>query len=78
VSLNAFNELGQTLFSAPAGNWLNYQNNANMVPIAANGRAYVASYQQLSIFGLGNSGAAITAASKVAPMSSETGADVAE
>jgi hypothetical protein len=39
------------LFSAPAGTWPNIGGNANIVPVAANGKVYVASYQTLTIFG---------------------------
>jgi hypothetical protein len=42
------------LFSSPAGSWPYYAtSNANFVPVVANGRVFVASYQQLTIFGLG-------------------------
>ena len=41
------------LFSSPAGSWPNTGGNANLVPVVANGRVYVASNQQLTIFGLG-------------------------
>ena len=40
------------LFSTPAGTWPNSTANANIVPVVANGHVYVASYKQLSIFGL--------------------------
>jgi hypothetical protein len=41
------------IFSAPAGSWPFSGNaNANLVPVVANGRVFVASYQNLSIFGL--------------------------
>jgi hypothetical protein len=40
------------LFQAKAGSWPDLRGNANIVPTVANGRAYVASYKQLSIFGL--------------------------
>jgi hypothetical protein len=43
-----------TLFIGAAGNWPNGDGNANLVPLVANGRVFVASYKQLSIFGLGN------------------------
>lgn len=42
--------LAQPLFQAPAGTWP-YGGNANIVPTVANGKIYVASYQQLMIFG---------------------------
>jgi hypothetical protein len=40
------------LFQATAGSWPNLGANANLVPVVANGFVYVASYKQLSIFGL--------------------------
>lgn len=40
------------LWHAPAGFWPNTGGNANIVPTVANGRVYVASDQQLQIFGL--------------------------
>ncbi|MGA7218703.1 MAG: choice-of-anchor D domain-containing protein [Candidatus Sulfotelmatobacter sp.] len=40
------------LFQGPAGAWPNIINNANLVPVVANGEVFVASYQQLQIFGL--------------------------
>jgi hypothetical protein len=40
------------LFQATAGSWVNLVNNANLVPVVANGEVFVASYQQLQIFGL--------------------------
>ena len=57
ITLYAFNPDagGSTmpvLFQAPAGSWPNYGNNANLVPVVANGEVFVASYQQLQIFGL--------------------------
>ncbi|MGH6839842.1 MAG: hypothetical protein ACREDT_13800 [Methylocella sp.] len=41
------------LFSSRAGTWDNIGFNANIVPVVANGRVFVASNQQLTIFGLG-------------------------
>jgi hypothetical protein len=41
------------LFSSPAGSWGNTEGNANIVPLVANGHVFVASNQQLTIFGLG-------------------------
>jgi hypothetical protein len=62
VSLYAFSAeppQGQTvltqLFSAVAGMWITPKGNSNIVPMVANGRVYVASYQQLEIFGLSGS-----------------------
>jgi hypothetical protein len=40
------------LWSQQAGTWPNTGGNANLVPVIANGYVYVASYKQLSIFGL--------------------------
>lgn len=45
---------GNILNSQPAGSWPNLNSNANIVPVAANGKVYVASYKQLSIFGIGS------------------------
>ncbi|HET6275693.1 MAG TPA: hypothetical protein VFE16_07165 [Candidatus Cybelea sp.] len=42
----------QTLYQAPAGAWNSSGGNANLVPVVANGKVYVASYEQLDIFGL--------------------------
>jgi hypothetical protein len=46
------------LFSATAGTWANIGGNANIVPVVADGRVYVASYAELEIFGLGADAAA--------------------
>jgi hypothetical protein len=43
------------LFSSPAGSWPYTGGNANIVPVVANGKVYVASYKALTIFG-NNSG----------------------
>ncbi len=57
IGLYAFNpESGgnklTVLFKAHAGPWPNYHGDANLVPVVANGKVYVASYQQLEILGL--------------------------
>jgi len=57
ISLYAFNpESGGStmtqLFQATAGAWPNTSGNANLVPVVANGLVFVASNQQLQIFGL--------------------------
>jgi len=57
ISLYAFNPEVSTasmphIFQASAGNWPNTGGNANLVPVVANGEVFVASYQQLQIFGL--------------------------
>ncbi len=45
---------GKMIFSQTAGNWQSLTANANTVPTVANGHVYVASDQELAIFGLGN------------------------
>jgi len=40
------------LFKEAAGTWPNLNGNANLVPVVANGKVFVASHQQLQIFGL--------------------------
>lgn len=42
------------LFQAPAGPWPSLTANADLVPVVANGKVYVASYEQLDIFGIGS------------------------
>ena len=49
---------GKTLFSGDAGVWPFPQNNATIMPLVANGHAFVASYKTLSIFGLSDAPAA--------------------
>jgi len=57
--LYAFNAAnGNVLFKGDAGTWPFPENNATVMPMAANGHVYVASYKTLSIFGLGNGPAA--------------------
>jgi hypothetical protein len=43
---------GTELFSDKAGTWPNVTGSANIVPVVANGKVYVASNKELSIFGL--------------------------
>jgi len=58
VYLYAFNPDATTgstmtqLFKGLAGNWPNLGGNSNLVPVVANGEVFVASYQELVIFGL--------------------------
>lgn len=57
LMLQAFDpEAGGTIttrvIDIPAGTWPNLNANANIVPVVANGQVYVASNQQLQIFGL--------------------------
>jgi hypothetical protein len=42
-----------TLYQATAGYWDSTGGNANIAPVVANGKVYVASYEQLDIFGIG-------------------------
>jgi outer membrane protein assembly factor BamB len=57
--LYAFNAAnGHVLFKGDAGVWPFPENNATVMPMAANGHVYVASYKTLSIFGLSNGPAA--------------------
>lgn len=54
INLLAFNpdsKMAQ-LFNTTAGTWPNINGDSNQVPTVANGKVYVASYQQLQIFGL--------------------------
>jgi len=59
LRLYAFAEHGNQLFSGVPGTWPNLGGNANVVPVVANGKVYVASYKALAIYGLG-AGAAAT------------------
>ena len=55
INLAAFDPANGSaqVFTAPAGSWPFAGNaNANLVPVVANGEVFVASYKQLSIFGL--------------------------
>jgi len=45
----------QMLYEGTAGSWATSTGDANIVPVVANGKVYVASYEQLDIFGLGGS-----------------------
>jgi hypothetical protein len=50
----------RTLFSGIAGTWPSTGGNANIVPVVANGEVFVASFRQLSIFGLAPAGRMMT------------------
>jgi hypothetical protein len=57
LTLYAFNATPSSgtfplLYSGVAGTWATLGANANIMPVVANGRVYVASYQTLTIFGL--------------------------
>jgi hypothetical protein len=71
VTLYAFDPVtASLLFSSnpgDAGTWPNTGGNANIVPVAANGHVYVASFKQLSIFGLAGSAAAQPQTAQTAP-----------
>jgi len=41
------------LYGSYAGPWPYYETDANVVPVVANGKVYIASYQMLMIFGAG-------------------------
>lgn len=48
----------RTLYQGSAGYWAAQNGNANVVPVVANGKVYVASYQELAILGPGGAAAA--------------------
>jgi len=77
VALAAESEHGRsqltTLYQAAAGYWAAPNGNSNVVPVVANGKVYIASYQQLEIFGLGGSAAA-AATGRVIPATAYRGA----
>ena len=59
VTLYAFNPATMTVpglsppvFSAAAGTWPHSNGNANIIPVVVGGKVYVASYKQLTIWGL--------------------------
>jgi hypothetical protein len=56
-----------TLFMGQAGTWPNVGGNANVVPVVANGRVFVASHQQLRIFGLLRQASTTSVTSSVNP-----------
>jgi outer membrane protein assembly factor BamB len=58
---------GSTLFSAPIGSWLRGDENANLVPVVANGRVYVDVDSNLFAFGLGGKKVARVAAVNAEP-----------
>jgi hypothetical protein len=50
---------GDIIYHATAGNWDYGNSNANTVPTVADGHVYVATYQELAIFGLGTPAAGV-------------------
>ncbi len=58
------------LYSAAAGTWPNAGGNANIVPVVANGKVYVAAYRSLTIFGPNAPAAAQPAAAAPAALAS--------
>jgi hypothetical protein len=56
------------LYSSPAGSWPNLGGNANIVPVVANGKVYVAAYKTLMIFG--PNGTPVSAAAVLSPVGS--------
>ena len=54
------------LYSAPAGEWPNLGGNADIVPVVANGKVYVAAYKSLTIFGPNGSAAPVSTGNSVA------------
>jgi hypothetical protein len=64
----------KTLFTGAAGVWPNADGNANLVPLVANGHVVVASYKQVSLFGLAPPGAKVrTAEPETAAAETEQG-----
>jgi outer membrane protein assembly factor BamB len=62
LKLHAFDpEKGKELFSAVTGSWVNSFGDSNTVPVAANGKVYVATVQSLTIWGLSDAKAAVLA-----------------
>lgn len=59
LKLHAYDaEKGGEIFSAQAGYWTNSISDDNTVPVAANGKVYVATVKSLTIWGLKKNGAA--------------------
>jgi len=54
------------LYAGAAGTWPNTGGNANLVPVVANGKVYVAAYQTLKIYGAGAAPSTAGAANVVA------------
>ncbi|HWA88861.1 MAG TPA: hypothetical protein VG889_02425 [Rhizomicrobium sp.] len=59
LKLHAFDpEQGKEIFATTTGYWTNSWGDDNIVPVAANGKVYVATVQSLAIYGLKKNGAA--------------------
>jgi hypothetical protein len=70
IKLYAFDpSKGTSLFSADAGSWPNTGGDSNIVPVVANGKVYVASDEQLTIFGIAAAGAKAAALPSVRAVS---------
>ncbi|HEX4505415.1 MAG TPA: hypothetical protein VH722_06760 [Alphaproteobacteria bacterium] len=72
---NAGGGQAKTIFNGNAGQWPESDGNANLVPMVTNGHVYVASYKELTIFGLAKAG---TAAKTVAEPEMAAAAEEAE
>lgn len=57
----------ETLYSGTAGYWDSSGGNANVAPVVANGKVYVASYKQLDILGVAGAGTKFVTAQIPAP-----------
>lgn len=58
LKFHAFDpDKGKEIFTAQAGTWTNSLGDSNIVPVAANGKVYVATVKSLAIFGLRPPGA---------------------
>ena len=76
INLYAFNPInGQELLAIRAGIWLSPQADANLVPTVANGHIFVASYNQLAIFGLAAPGEKIEITAQPPPEEMPLAAD---
>jgi hypothetical protein len=78
VSLYAFDAVSNggvlpKLYSGVAGTWPNVGGNSNIVPVVANGYVYVATYKQLSIFGVKTSATASASPQLINPFAETTG-----
>jgi hypothetical protein len=75
VNLYAFAALAsggthKLLFSSPAGSWPNTLGNANIVPVVANGKVFVAANKSLRIFGVSTRRTPVPGGSPIASLDS--------